>query len=380
MKKLFYLFLLLYITPLAQQNPQAGFELGIYIKNNSTRYYIYATLTLLSECWDAHLADFNDHDITSAYPGSTVSTNLEEGYIGWDISWSGGDFGLGIYLVSVYYKDINQNEFNDYFYINYITSDLPENYDSRDDINVYFNTNNGNLYWNSALTNPVGTDYTIWGLSASKGTNITLKTTELEPYVPQNLSVTQTGNPQLSWSHSPEGDYITGYAIYRGISPDGSNPPPINQFTRVGTTGASTTSWTDEKISGTQGLLFFYYVAAVNGTRESIHSNLVSRRGYYLEKNRLSSNSQVNKFKLYQNYPNPFNPSTKIKYLVRDQAHVLLKIYDIMGRDILELINETKQPGEYEVELECSNLAGGMYFYKLQTENYTETKKLIFLK
>jgi hypothetical protein len=51
-----------------------------------------------------------------------------------------------------------------------------------------------------------------------------------------------------------------------------------------------------------------------------------------------------------------------------------------MGRDILELINETKQPGEYEIELDGRNLAGGMYFYKLQTENYTETKKLILLK
>lgn len=386
MKKLFYLFLLLYITPLAQEKPQAAFELVIHVRNNVDLNLIEATLVLVSECWDAHLADVNDHDITSAYPGTTVSTRLNLGYIGWNVPWraSSDKFGLGKYLVSVYYRDINNREFYDEFYIDYRTSDLPEAWDSRDDIVVYLNTNNGILYWNSNLTNQVGTDYTIWGLSASKGTNITLKTTELEPYVPQNISVTQTGNPQLSWNHSTENDYVTSYAIYRGTSPDGLNPPPINQFTRVGTVGATTTSWTDMQISGTRGLMFFYYIAAVNGNRKSEPSDLVSRRGYFLEKQSLSNDNQIKKLILYQNYPNPFNPNTKIKFAVPGLAgikySISLQVYDILGNLIKTILKEEKETDIYEVEFDGRELAGGMYFYRLQTENYTETKKLILLK
>jgi hypothetical protein len=88
---------------------------------------------------------------------------------------------------------------------------------------------------------------------------------------------------------------------------------------------------------------------------------------------------------LYQNYPNPFNPSTKIKFNiasnVRSQtANVKLIIYDIIGREIKILVNEQLQPGTYEVTFDGSALPSGVYFYKLETGNYTETEKMLLLK
>ena len=91
-----------------------------------------------------------------------------------------------------------------------------------------------------------------------------------------------------------------------------------------------------------------------------------------------------NKFELFQNYPNPFNPTTKIRFFipdVRDQmSEVRLVVYNILGREVVTLVNEKLSPGSYEVEWDGTNYASGVYFYKLTTTGYTETKKLILLK
>ena len=93
-------------------------------------------------------------------------------------------------------------------------------------------------------------------------------------------------------------------------------------------------------------------------------------------------------FTLYQNYPNPFNPSTKIKFSIpsviasgaKQSQFITLKVYDVLGNEMTTLVNEEKEPGTYEVNFDASSLTSGMYFYTLQTGNYSETKKMIFLK
>lgn len=85
-------------------------------------------------------------------------------------------------------------------------------------------------------------------------------------------------------------------------------------------------------------------------------------------------------FSLKQNYPNPFNPITTIKYSIAEENKVGLKIYDILGSEIKTLVNETKAPGNYEVELNGSNLASGIYFYKLEAGINISIKKLTLLK
>jgi hypothetical protein len=90
------------------------------------------------------------------------------------------------------------------------------------------------------------------------------------------------------------------------------------------------------------------------------------------------------RFELKQNYPNPFNPTTiiefSIPYRTEINSLVLLKIYDVLGNEIKTIFDEVKESGNYKVAFDGSDLPSGVYFYKLMSENYSSTKKLILLK
>ena len=90
--------------------------------------------------------------------------------------------------------------------------------------------------------------------------------------------------------------------------------------------------------------------------------------------------NMVSNYKLFQNYPNPFNPSTVISFQLPVTSNVTLKVYDILGREVVILVNEEKLAGSYEVQFEGTGLTSGIYFYQLKTGNYSETKKMILLK
>ena len=85
-------------------------------------------------------------------------------------------------------------------------------------------------------------------------------------------------------------------------------------------------------------------------------------------------------FVLEQNYPNPFNPTTKISWQSPVGSWQTLKIYDVLGNEIATLVDEYKPTGSYEVDFNASGLSSGIYFYKLQTGNYIEMKKMVLLK
>lgn len=85
-------------------------------------------------------------------------------------------------------------------------------------------------------------------------------------------------------------------------------------------------------------------------------------------------------FKLYQNYPNPFNPSTKIEFDVPKSEFVNLIIYDAHGREVAKLVSEELRPGSYSVDWNASDYPSGVYFYRLTTGNYLETRKMILIK
>jgi hypothetical protein len=101
----------------------------------------------------------------------------------------------------------------------------------------------------------------------------------------------------------------------------------------------------------------------------------------------------VYEFSLGQNYPNPFNPSTKIKYTIpsnvkREISNVTLRIFDVLGNEVVRLVNEEQTAGNYEVNFNAEGLSSGIYFYKLQAgssstgsgQSFVETKKMILLR
>jgi hypothetical protein len=83
------------------------------------------------------------------------------------------------------------------------------------------------------------------------------------------------------------------------------------------------------------------------------------------------------KFVLYQNYPNPFNPTTKIRYKLPNASKVIIKVYNILGSEVIELLNEQKEAGIYEAEFNSDKLSSGTYFYKINTDNFVQIKKMI---
>jgi hypothetical protein len=83
---------------------------------------------------------------------------------------------------------------------------------------------------------------------------------------------------------------------------------------------------------------------------------------------------------LSQNFPNPFNPSTTIYYGLKEAGNVTIKIYNALGQEIVTLVNERKESGYHYAEWNASGCPSGMYFYKIQSGNYTESKKMILAK
>ena len=85
-------------------------------------------------------------------------------------------------------------------------------------------------------------------------------------------------------------------------------------------------------------------------------------------------------FSLMQNYPNPFNPETKIKFSLPASGNVILKVFDISGKVVSELVNENMNAGTYSVGFNASKLSSGVYFYRIYTDGFTDTKKMILVK
>jgi hypothetical protein len=93
------------------------------------------------------------------------------------------------------------------------------------------------------------------------------------------------------------------------------------------------------------------------------------------------NNSNIPKeFALYPNYPNPFNPVTSIRYDIPKNANVTLKVYDIRGKEVSTIVNESKLPGSYIASFDASNISSGVYFYRLNAGDYSRTMKMILVK
>jgi hypothetical protein len=85
-------------------------------------------------------------------------------------------------------------------------------------------------------------------------------------------------------------------------------------------------------------------------------------------------------YKLSQNYPNPFNPTTKIEFALPKNGFVSIKIYDVLGREVKNLVNETKAAGYYSVDFNATDLSSGVYFYKLESNGFSDIKRMMLIK
>jgi hypothetical protein len=228
---------------------------------------------------------------------------------------------------------------------------------------IYRTSNNG-LNWTSASVpfqmisslcygGPNLTSYAAGGILTAKSTN----------YGQNWQSVTLPGTGNCVFNNN-DGWYTRGSEIYKAgvtdfvlayTSPSGGNYTDISIFTSIFESGI---------VAG--------WAVKDNGT--------VSKYYAFLAGVIKTSNKIPYKFTLSQNYPNPFNPKTIINFQLPMFSNVKIIIYDILGREVAAIVNEQVKPGTYEVEFDGTNYPSGVYFYKLTTESFSETKRMVLIK
>jgi hypothetical protein len=135
--------------------------------------------------------------------------------------------------------------------------------------------------------------------------------------------------------------------------------------------------------NGTHRVVYFGF-AFEQLNDPAIPDTLVRRAVQWLTEGIVLDNSDnggiVKSYSLDQNYPNPFNPATTISYSIPEESLVSLKIYDVMGSEVAELVNGRQLAGIYNVNFDASSLASGTYFYKLTAGDFVSVKKMVLLK
>ncbi|NWG29452.1 MAG: T9SS type A sorting domain-containing protein [Ignavibacteriaceae bacterium] len=204
-----------------------------------------------------------------------------------------------------------------------------------------------------------------------------------KPSKPQDLTITvyNTGSnshPKLNWIAAGETDVQSanpGVLIDRKIN-NGS-------WTQIATLSGTAAQYIDYGINyAGSGYNTAYYRIRFKDTQNkiSIYSDIKSIQYGDAWKIGTEQENSITDYKLQQNYPNPFNPTTSISFSIPKNGFVTLKVYDILGKEVAELVNEIKEAGNYSVTFNASELPSGIYFYTLTSGNFTATKKLILLK
>ncbi len=144
------------------------------------------------------------------------------------------------------------------------------------------------------------------------------------------------------------------------------------------TTSTDTTMQLDDSL--TANTQYFWQVRAINIYGDTSNSLIANFTTGTIVGIKDKADNKPNIFALYQNYPNPFNPTTTIKYTIPKTSFVTIRVFDVLGNEVAQLLNENKTTGDYKIEFNASHLASGIYFYRMQAGNFVSTKKLLLIK
>jgi hypothetical protein len=238
---------------------------------------------------------------------------------------------------------------------------------------VYGSTNNGTSWTVSGLTD------TVSGLSNLGVNALVVLGTTLFAGTPSGVFVST--NNGTNWR-------VTGlkYGYVRALAANGTDLFAGTGYSHYGRDGTGVFYSSDNGSSwSTVGLTNLdVSCLAVNGTELFAGTNGqgVWRRplSQMVTSVELSSSTPPGEFRLEQNFPNPFNPSTTIRFSIPHAARVLLRVFDVLGREIAVLINEELAGGIHLVPFEGRALSSGVYYYRFQAGEYTDTKKLLLLR
>lgn len=183
--------------------------------------------------------------------------------------------------------------------------------------------------------------------------------------------------PHLEWNPYHDTN-ILGYNVYRKITTSSGSLTYV-EFT-------TDTFYTDYEFTidpkNGDDFVEYWVKAKINQNLESLESNHRSTEGIseIQWKEQVEVQKFPDEFELEQNYPNPFNPITQIKYSIKEAGLVQLRVYDILGKEVANLVNENKEAGYYDIEFNASNLPSGVYICRLTTSGFTQARKMILTK
>jgi hypothetical protein len=236
--------------------------------------------------------------------------------------------------------------------------------------------------------------WTYW----SNGEDVYLKILDVSaPAVPTGFSITNNGtNPVLNWTLNTEKD-IAHYEIHRGLSGPGGQRPTL--YNKIGQVNRVTATYTDTGVEiGGGWKRAFYKVMAVDNAERGTFSDTAGINISAPSKlaTEITAGIVTRPF-LSQSYPNPFNPTSTIKYDLLSDSHVSLKVFDVLGRELMTLSEGVQTAGPHQVVLNASELSSGVYFYRLsvlpaagrdlvpqqgdgKAGDFTETRRLLLLR
>lgn len=186
-------------------------------------------------------------------------------------------------------------------------------------------------------------------------------------YIPTNLVAQTNASNEIVLSWKDNSAIEDGYIIERKQISETS-------FLIIDKLTGSLSTYTDKNADHTKS--YVYRVKAYKGELESEYSNEVSFVSVSVDEEEVIPLEHS----ISQNYPNPFNPITKLKFALPQRTHTKLGIYDVLGSEIKTLVNIELEAGHHEINFDASNFPSGVYFYRIQTNNFVQTKKMILLR
>ena len=212
---------------------------------------------------------------------------------------------------------------------------------------------------------------------------------------PNNTYRNQYFNPKVVgqpikvyWSQHPNTS-VTQYKVYR--KPKYGSESCVGTFARTGTSSYVYTFTDPDMVhtnSSSSNDLYYYDVRAyyspdVTYSDYDFKAVYAEMGGPIADDSPKEERMQIAE-KIYEygisNYPNPYNPTTTINYQIKEMGNVNITVFDALGRTVKVLVNDIKQPGDYNIHFDGSNLSNGVYYYRMQAGNFVETKKMIMMK
>ncbi len=198
-----------------------------------------------------------------------------------------------------------------------------------------------------------------------------------------------TGWVTTGWTETYSGNYAvpgTGWQFITMTNPtafvyNGTS----NLLVEICYDNSSYTSYSPVNATANANMTYGYYTDNQSGctmTSGAVQANRPNTCLTFVPATNVQGNTNYTptKYALGQNYPNPFNPVTRINFEIPKQGMVSLKVFDVLGREVKSLVNEVKAPGVYSVDFNGAEFSSGVYFYKLESNGYTDIKRMMLIK